>query len=81
MLIDSVLKIFYNELKVVKLYSTRRWLGDFWLLPTDKVENAAFLEDEAFPEEFVRELRRLGGKATESFWNKETITYKIEPIK
>ena len=80
-LIENVLNIFNNQLKVVKFYSSKRWLGDFWLDTTKIVEGVKFLEEQNFPKEFIQELKRLGGTITERYWSKEKKTYAIEPLK
>ena len=80
-LIKSVLNILDNEMKVVKFYSSRRWLGDFWIDTTEKVDGIKFLENNNFPKEFINEIKRLGGTITETYWSKEKKTYTIEPEK
>ena len=80
-LIQKILDIFNNELKVVRFFSTKRWLGDFWLHRTEIVDGVNFLEKQKFPEEFIQELKRLGGTITETYWGEEEKVYKIEPLK
>lgn len=81
MLIEDVLNIFDNKLKVVKFYSSKGWLGNFWLEATEIVEGIKFLEEQNFPKEFIQELKRLGGTITETYWTEEEKVYKIEPLK
>ena len=80
-LIQKILDIFNNELKVVKFSSSKRWLGDFWLHKAEIVDGVSFLERQKFPKEFIQELKRLGGTITETYWSEEEKVYKIEPLK
>lgn len=80
-LIQKVLDIFNNELKVVRFFSSKRWLGDFWRHKTEIVDGVDFLEKQKFPKEFIQELKRLGGRITETYWSEEEKVYKIEPLK
>ena len=80
-LIQKILDIFNNELKVVKFSSSKRWLGDFWLHKAEIVDGVNFLERQKFPKEFIQELKRLGGTITETYWSEEEKVYKIEPLK
>ena len=80
-LIQTILDIFNNELKVVNFSSLKRWLGDFWLHKAEIVDGVSFLERQKFPKEFIQELKRLGGTITETYWSEEEKVYKIEPLK
>ena len=80
-LVETVLNILNNELKVIKFYSSKRWLGDFWLATAEIVEGVKFLEERNFPKEFIQEIKRLGGTITETYWSEEKKTYIIEPLK
>ncbi len=80
-LIDETLDIFNGRLKVVKFYSSKRWLGNFWVSATKSVQGVDFLEEKDFPKEFINEFKRLGGEITETYWSKGTVTQKIDPIK
>ena len=80
-LIQNILDIFNNELKVVKFFSSKSWLGNFWLHKAEIVDGVNFLERQKFPKEFIQELKRLGGTITETYWSEEEKVYKIEPLK
>ena len=55
-LVKSVLNILNNEMKVVNIYSLRRWLVSFLIDTTEKVDGVKFLEQEHFPKEFINEI-------------------------